>query len=252
MKRAPLVLIIAGVLTGCVGEQTTKTERAPAEVGGRFNIAGITFGGDKDNPYGYRGDASQTEAQLREQSRKFDKTVWQGVLIGAVAGGVIGVVAGGDGESAAGGAIAGAAVGALAGMYIANKQKQYSSTEDQLASMIADVQRTNTELAALVADAEAVLREDQRRLEALQARLRKGQASEQDLQQERARAWGNRQVAERAAVGARDQYRVFKSAEGGFAKANPGTSTQGFTREIEGYRASIDRLDGIVKTMGQA
>ncbi|AFL75297.1 hypothetical protein [Thiocystis violascens] len=83
--------------------------RPPAEVGGRFSIGGLELLEPTDN-YGYTGELSPAEQALREQGRKFDRTVWQAVLIGSVAGTTIGAVAGGDAEDAVGGAIVGASI----------------------------------------------------------------------------------------------------------------------------------------------
>jgi uncharacterized membrane-anchored protein YhcB (DUF1043 family) len=161
-------------------------------------------------------------------------------------------VAGGDAEDAVGGAIAGAAVGALAGMYVANKQKQYASREDQLESMVGDVRTSNRETEALIADARSVLAEDERRLAQVQARYRQGKATEVELTQERGRTWSNRKVAEKAAVGARDKYRVLESARRDFERQSPGTATGVLARELDSYRASIDALDGVAASMAKA
>jgi len=253
MKRfaVPVALAAAVSVVGCVTEGPAKPDRPPAEVGGRFSIGGFTLG-PRGEPYGYQGDLSDSEKKLREQGRKFDKTVWQGVLIGAVAGTLIGAVAGGDAEDAVGGAIVGGSIGALAGMYVAHKQKVYASAEDQLDSMIGDIRTSNRDAEALIADAKTVLAEDRRRLAAVQARHRAGQATERELEQERARVWGNKKVVETAAVGARDQYRMFEGAKRSFEKQNPGTSTRSFDQELGAYQRSVDLLDSVATSMAKA
>ena len=247
----PVAAAAAVVLAGCTPGETVRPDRAPPEVGGRFSIGGYTVSGGGDT-YGYKGTLSASEEQLREQGRKFDKTVWQGALIGAVAGAVIGAVAGGDAEDAVGGAIVGAGIGALAGMYIAHKQKLYASAEDQLDSMIADVRASNRDAEALIADAKTVLAEDRRRLSAIDARYRRGQATEDELVQERGRAWGNRKVVEKAALGASDQYRMFEGAQRDFEKQNPRAVTLPLEQELGAYRRSLDALNTVASSMTKA
>lgn len=253
MKRTKVSVAVAAITTlaGCVPEEAVRPDRPPAEVGGRFSFGGFTVGGAGDT-YGYKGTLTQSEEQLREQGRKFDKTVWQGALIGAVAGTLIGAVAGGDAKDAVGGAIIGGSIGALAGMYVANKQKLYASAEDQLDSMISDVRASNRDTEVLIADANTVLAEDRRRLAAIQARHHRGQATEEELTQERARVWGNRKVVEKAALGASDQYRMFEGAKSDFEKKNPGSSAQSLDRELGAYRRNLEVLNNIAASMAKA
>jgi uncharacterized protein YcfJ len=137
MRRTKVSVAVAALITlaGCVPEEAVRPGRPPAEVGGRFSVGGFAIGGAGDS-YGYKATLTQSEEQLREQGPMFDKTIWQGVLIGAVAGALVGAVASGDAEDAVGGAIVGGSIGALAGMYVANKPKLYASAGDQLDSMI--------------------------------------------------------------------------------------------------------------------
>lgn len=248
---AASAIALAATLGACGTEPVGPADRPPAQQGGELSIGGFKLFQPPEN-YGYTGPQSASEQALREQARKFDRTVWEGALIGAVLGTAIGAAAGGDAESAAGGAIAGAALGALAGMYIANKQKQYSSREDQLDSMVSDVRASNRETQALIADARAVLAEDKRRLAQVQARYAQGKATETELKQEQGRVWGNRKVAEKAAQGARDQYRLFDRAREDFKRQAPGTGTASLERELTSFRQSIDALDGVAASMAKA
>lgn len=239
------------VLTGCGTDGALNDDRPPADVGGRFSIVGFSFGAKPDT-YGYEGKASPEEAALRAQAEKFDNTVWQGVVIGAAVGAIAGVAAGHDGESAAAGTIVGASIGALAGIYVANKQKQYASAEDRLNSMIADIDKSNAETAQLIADTQKVLDEDRQRLTQMQARYRQGQATEHQFIQERARVWSNRKVVEKAALGAKDRYRIFEAAAERFEKVNPGTSPQALQASLKPFRARIDQMDKIVANLTKA
>ena len=99
---------------------------------------------------------------MRAQSQAFDKTVWEGALIGGASTSLLMAVLSGQELAMLGGG-AGAAAGGLAGSYVANKQKQYSNKEDVLNSMTADVRQSNADSRALIASVRAVIDEDKRR-----------------------------------------------------------------------------------------
>jgi formiminotetrahydrofolate cyclodeaminase len=238
-------------LSGCVTNPITDLTRAPAEVGGRFLLGGLELLKPKEN-YGFTGELSASEQALRERSKAFDRTVWQGVLIGAVAGTAIGAITGGDAEDAVGGAIIGASVGALAGIYVAKKQRQFSSQEDQLAAMTKDVRTANRQTEELIASIRTVIAEDQRRLADVQTRYQRGKATEEEVKQEQARVWSNRTVVEKATLGAKDQYQVFEGAKRKVEQTHPTAATQAFAREVKTYRQSIDALDKIAANMAKA
>lgn len=246
-----LVPAAALTLIACGPGEGVRTDRPPPQTGGCLTIAGLPVGGCEEN-YGYTGTLSPEERALREQARRFDRTVWQGVMIGAVAGGAIGVLAGGDARGAAEGVMVGAAVGAIAGVYVAGMQKRYADKEDQLQAMTADVQTANRETEALIADVRKVIEEDRRRLAAVQAQIGRGQATQAQLIQERGRAAGNRRVVEQALQGGRDRYRVFQSAEGKFRQANPGVATAGLTKALDSYQSRLNALDSLATSMKQA
>jgi hypothetical protein len=238
-------------LSGCVTTPVTETGRAPAQVGGRFLFGGLELMKPEEN-YGFTGELSASEKALRERSKAFDRTVWQGVLIGAVAGTAIGAVAGGDAEDAVSGAIIGASLGALAGIYVAKKQQKFANQEDQLDSMTNDVRIANQNTEELIANIRAVIAEDERRLAEVQARYQRGQATAVAVQQERGRIWSNRTVVEKAALGAKDQYQVFEGAKRKVEQSHPAAATQAFAREINAYHQSIDALDKIASNMIKA
>jgi len=136
----PACVAAAVVMGGCV----STGDRVGEPVSGPTSwMAGLTGGASTTAT----PDSSLTpeEQRLRKQSQAFQRTVWEGVLIGASAGALLGVFQGKDTEGILKRALIGGAVGGLAGAYIANKQKQYSNTEDQLDSMISDVQKSNKE-----------------------------------------------------------------------------------------------------------
>ena len=249
--RLGVLLTVALTVLGCGPEPGLRSDQPPAQVGGCLTIAGMPISGCEEN-FGYQGQLSPEELAMRAQARKFDRTVWEGTLVGAVAGTAIGALAGGDTKGAFEGAMVGATVGAIAGAYVAGMQQRYANQEDQLNAMIADVKTSNRESEALIARVRAVIAEDRRQLAAVQARVARGEATKADLLQQQGRVLANRRVVETASQGGQDQYRVFESAISRFQQKNPGTKTAGFTQELSTYRAKLNTLDGLVKGMGQA
>jgi len=199
-------------------------------------------------------DSSLTpeEQRLRKQSQAFQRTVWEGVLIGASAGALLGVFQGKDTEGILKRALIGGAVGGLAGAYIANKQKQYSNKEDQLDSMISDVQKSNKETEELIASARQVMAEDKRRLASVQSRYKAGQASEADLNSTRRKVSENKAVVTQATKGAREKYSMFEGAEREYRQQNPGTDTGRLQSELKAYNQQIETLDGVANTVSAA
>jgi hypothetical protein len=197
-------------------------------------------------------DLTPAERRMREQSRAFQRTVWEGVLIGAGAGTLWGVIQRDDAKDVLKKALIGGAVGGLAGAYIAHKQKQYSSKEDQLDSMITDVRKSNRETEQLIASAREVIAEDKRRLAAVEKRHKAGQATEADLKATRARVSENQAVVAQATKGAREKSTMFEGAERAYREQNPGTNTAPLQSEINAFNQQIETLDGLADTISMA
>jgi gas vesicle protein len=197
-------------------------------------------------------ELTPAEKRMREQSRAFQRTVWQGVLIGAGAGALWSVLRGGDARDALKGALIGGAVGGLAGLYIAHKQRQYANKEDQLDSMISDVRQSNKDTRKLIASVRKVVAEDRRRLASVKRRYRAGKASESELNAMRARVVSNQEVVEEAVDGAREKEQMFRGAEQEYRKQNPTSSTGQLKREIDAYNKQIGTLDKLADSISVA
>ncbi|WP_295391800.1 glycine zipper domain-containing protein [uncultured Thiodictyon sp.] len=253
---ATIALIAALATAGCV---------TPGDIQGVASTATgwlPSGGGSSQTPAQDASDASLTPAErrLREQSHAFQKTVWEGVLVGggagAVAGGIYGALHGGRAEDvlkgAAIGGAAGAAVGGLAGAYVAQKQKQYASKEDQLESMTADVRKTNAETQALITSVREVIAEDKRRLATVQKQVRKGQATQTELVAARRRIADNQAVVAQASSGAKEKQTMFQGAQRQYQKDHPGTSTAAMQQQLDAYNKNIKTLDGLAKSVSVA
>lgn len=253
--RAAITLISALATAGCV---------TPGDIQGVAGglIPSVGSSSQTPNASASASDASLTPAErrMREQSRAFEKTVWEGVLVGggagAVAGGIYGAMHGGRAEdvlkgAAIGGAV-GAAAGGLAGAYVAEKQKQYASKEDQLDAMIADVRKSNDATQALITSVRQVIAEDKRRLAAVRKQVSKGKATQTELAATRRRITDNQAVIAQASAGAKEKQSMFQGAERQYRQSHPGTSTAGMQKELDAYNKNIKTLDGLAKSVSVA
>jgi hypothetical protein len=192
------------------------------------------------------------EQRLRQQSRSFERTVWEGGFVGVSAGSLLGAYAAQGIRGVIAAAAAGGAGGSLAGAYVASKQKEYASAERQLDAMIADVQRSNAQAESLIATLTEVIAEDRQRLAAVQQRYGAGQANEAELAAVRRRLAENRAVVRRAVAGAREQQAMFSEAERSWRQQNPSVSTEKLRRSLQEYESQINSIDRLVEGVGVA
>ncbi len=237
--------VLATVLLGCLPSEQTKTD-SPYSA----SVREARIVGDQQREEDYQLTAS--ERRMRSQGRNFDRTVWQGVLIGAAGGALWGLIEGGDAATMLKSVAIGAAVGGLAGAYIAHKQKQYAEKEDQLESMILDVRESNEDAEALITSVSTVIAEDQRRLASVDRQYKQGVLTHEALKQERSRLAANRAVVKDALNGAKEKYTMFREAKHEYEKRNPTIDTQRFKFELEAYNEHIEALDTLAEGMGVA
>jgi hypothetical protein len=253
VSRLRAVAVVPGfaaaaiLMGGCVttGGQVSEPVSGPASW-----MSGLT--GSKAAATTLDSSLTPSEQRLRRQSQAFQRTVWEGALIGASAGALLGVLQGKDTQGILQRVLIGGAVGGLAGAYIANKQKQYSNKEDQLDSMIVDVRQSNKETAELIASARQVIDEDKRRLASVQKRYKAGQSSEADLGDARRRVSENKAVVTQATKGAKEKYSMFEGAEREYRQQHPETDTGRMQSELKAYNQQIQTLDGLANTVAAA
>jgi len=245
------VMILSALLgTGCV----TPGDTISGSVASASNwVQSATSGGATAGQYEPQ-DANLTPAEqrMRQQSRAFQKTVWEGALLGASAGAVWGVIRGDDTKDILKKALIGGAVGGLAGTYVAHKQSQYASKEDQLDSMIADVRESNRQTEELIVSVREVIAEDKRRLASAQKRFQAGQITEAELASTRQRITANKAVVAQATKGAREKHAMFDGAQREYRQRNPGTDTARLQGELDAYNQQIQTLDGLANTISAA
>ena len=251
-------LVVSWVTCVCAA-CTPMAGMMPAQIGNPLvsqtsslfgGFAGAGSGAAADSDAALRDPTlSPAERRMREQSRAFQKTIWEGVLIGAGAGALWGLIQGDDASKVVQKAAIGAAVGGLAGAYIGHKQKQYASREDVLASMTADVRDSNAEMKGLIASVREVIKEDRRKLADLQKRRAKGLATEAELTAARKRVSGNLSVIAQAHKGGRDKFEMFDTAKQQYRQRNPGVDVGSMQKELDSFGKQLDTLDGLQKSL---
>jgi outer membrane lipoprotein SlyB len=230
-----LVLAMGVLVAGCASSPSASDETGASTAA---KEAGVPA-----------SELTVAEQRMRRQSEAFQRTVWEGALTGATAGAVFqGWLAHGIKGAASAAGIGGAA-GGLSGAYLAKKQREFAEKEDQLESMIGDVQRSNREAEALIATIREVIAEDRARLAAVESRYRAGQAKEAELVAARRRIDANRAVVQSAVRGAREQRAMYAGAEVGYRTANPKANTAALTQQLEAYQQNIDTLGELADTI---
>ena len=159
----------------------------------------------KDNSSSNEPGISRDEQNLRKQSEAFNRTLVEGVVAGAVLGGLTGFAIGGE-EKVDDGILFGALAGLAAGTYVASLQKKYSTDEDRLEKLQADVDKANAEAAATLITMRKV--RDQQLAELAAARQSNDAAA---LQAEQKQAAANEAEMRKTISGAEGQYSELSS-----------------------------------------
>lgn len=153
MRSTAAALVGAMLLSGCV----------------------TTSGGTPSRPL------TPQEQALREQSKAYDGTRLEGAALGCVSGALVGILVGAS-TSGKKGALVGGAAGCAAGgiggyawgSYVADKQKQFATAEQQYGSMLDDARAENTRLNGFVDASRKVMADDSARLEQINGQLASG------------------------------------------------------------------------------
>lgn len=148
------------------------------------------------------GPLTPAEQRMRDKAKDFNRTLGEGIAMGAMAGAAAGGgVAVATGKNAwipvLAGAALGAAMGAVAGSYYAQKKEKYANEEDVLGAMIADAQADNQKTQALIADVQTVAAADKLKMKQIKRDLANKKISQEQAKTELATIDSNRQVVEK-------------------------------------------------------
>jgi DNA repair exonuclease SbcCD ATPase subunit len=194
-------------------------------------------------------ELTPAQRQLREQATAFNKTVWEGVVIGAAAGALWGILSHDDTEDILKKTAGGAAVGGLAGWYIASKQREYASREDILDSMIADVRQKNEEAKALIATMQQVVAEDKQKVADLNKQYKQKLVTAEQLNQKLAAVKKDREEITKTLSKANEQLLVYKDAKQDYEKKYTGANTAALGGEITVLQNNINTMNKIGKEL---
>ena len=194
-------------------------------------------------------ELTPVQRKLNEQVAAFNKTVWEGVLVGCIGGTVVGILISDDPASIIDATSIGCAVGSMAGSYVADRQKNFSNREDALDSIIADLQQKNQRVNELIATMREVIAEDKRKIDDLNKKYQQGLVTEEQLFREFAIVKLDRNNIEQALKNANKQLAFFKDAKQTYEKDNPGTNTAKLDKEVHTFQESIATMNNIVKQL---
>lgn len=225
MKQIIVTLIATAMLAGCVDSS-----------GGNGSLPPPT---------------TAAQAKLRQESEASTRTIIEGAAVGAALGGLgvaIADLAGAKVDTkdyliAAG---AGAAIGGLAGSYVAQKQREYASAEDQLDSVISDAQAKNQQARDLVGTMQTVLDEHKRELARLRRGVRNGTATQAQLDAELASARTDQKVMQQAVDGTKKNRDILAEARNSFSQKATTPQEKSRVRALDGQ---IAQLSGRIDTM---
>jgi len=110
VRGVPGLVVAALLMGGCVSTGDGASDHLS---GAASWVRGVTGGAPAEAEPA--SPLTPAEQRMRDQSRAFQKTVWEGVLIGASAGAIWGLVKGDDARDVMKKALIGGAAGGLAG-----------------------------------------------------------------------------------------------------------------------------------------
>jgi hypothetical protein len=165
------------------------------------------------------GDA---EKQLEQQAAVMQKTILEGAVAGAAAGGLLDYALGGDDDIGTGFSI-GLIGGASAGTYVAYMQRQYSNKEKRLKAIKSDIDENSAEVQQTINVMNEVLAVQREELKAVHIRINAGAATPAELQAELAQANANLANMQKAIDGAKMRQSELGTVRG-LTPANNGAS----------------------------
>lgn len=177
---------------------------------------------------------SPAEQKLKEQAADYNRTVFEGILVGAVSGAALGAGTGalvaGDNRAAGAltgaliGAVGGAVLGATGGFYYANLKQQYAGQEQRLDAILVDLRAENEKMGGIVATVRTIVAENRASLTRIERDLKAQRLSRAQAEQEVAAVDSARRNLEKHIAGMRksrerwQEIAASERAQGGGAK----------------------------------
>lgn len=141
------------------------------------------------------------------------RTILEGPLAGAAAGGLMDYALGGDDDIGAGIGI-GLIVGASAGTYVAHMQQQYSNKEKRLKAIKSDIDENSAEVQQTINVMNEVLAVQRAELATVRTKINTGTSSPAELQSELDQANANLANMQRAIDGANKRHAALGTVRG--------------------------------------
>ncbi len=205
---------------------------------------GLSLGGQ---PEITEADLTPAQIRMRERASAFNRTIWEGVAVGAAGGALAGALFSDDRlQGALIGALIGGAVGGAAGAYVAKKQEEYADREEALDAMTADVQQKNLEAQDLIESMREVVAEDNLKLVALNEQYQQKLISDAEYRRELAVVKSDREQIDQAIDNAEEQFDTFSEAKEIYEEQNPDVTTTQLAMEIDTLQNRISTMNAIV------
>lgn len=206
-----------------------------------------TTGGGGERPL------TASEQRMREQASTYNQTVLEGALLGCLAGGLGGAGIGAAGSKnnkgkntlmgAAIGCAVGGAIGGGVGAYVADKQENYATKEQQLDSMITDVRGENQRLTGLITSVQQVISDDKARMDQIDQQLASGKITLEQAKKQMASVDDNRLYLDNTIKELRKRKDTYaeaaKQTSGGVSKSK----TEAMNQEIAALEKQIVQLE---------
>ena len=163
---------VAAVVSGALLlSSCASTDSAMSGLKSGVELSVGWVGSSIDRMTGPEEPLTPAEERLRQRATAFNRTIFEGMLVGmgggAAAGAGIGALSSNDRGKGALigaliGAVGGAAAGAAGGYYYANMKEQYANQEDRLDAMTTGLRDENAKLQATLVEARTVVAEKKR------------------------------------------------------------------------------------------
>ena len=167
-----------------------------------------------DSPAPARATSTAADEELVDQADVMQKTILEGAVAGAAAGGGISIGLGGDNDDINLGTLTGAGIGAAAGTYVAFIQRRYTRKVRRLREIREDLDENSEEMQAAIAVMRRVLDEQKAQIVVARGNLATGAEDPEALARTVQVAQANLTEMQRAVDGATARRSEFVNARG--------------------------------------
>ncbi|SUS05714.1 putative Glycine zipper [uncultured Defluviicoccus sp.] len=197
-------------------------------------------------------ELSPAEQRLQDLAADYNRTIFEGILIGAVSGAALGAGAGalaakdnraaGAATGAIIGAIGGAILGGTGGLYYANLKQQYADQEQRLDAMIEKLRAENAKMEDISAAVHTIVDENRAKIDKIAADLKAKRLSAEQAQRDL-------KAVDGACASLTKQIGNLRKSQERWREIAKDERAQGDNARIAQMDTEIDRIQGRLDTM---